>query len=243
MVQTKTKSSRGPSGVATLRVMAKHVIVVLDGDEYSFNKDSEKVPEALLNAPIAKNSAAFDASVTISARGDQLFNVRPADGSHVVKFKNFTHKKDSPPVPKLIAAKFVPTDKGGFTIDEHLQCTAIFEIVGGKFKGMDLIYTMWYLWEDDGTGVALLEGFPKKLKENTDFLNEVGLDKEDVIPFSDNVLPYLEELILGYDGELIATLNGKGWIDNIGPLPGGVTFKTPKKKTTKKKKKAQETVS
>lgn len=233
-IPIRTTSNRGPSGVAQVRVMSRLVKVQFkDGDLYEFPK--EDCPDELLNAPFAKKSDPVELSVSISQDGGTIFNARPAAGSHIVKFSRFTAARDQSPTPKLVErqVKQRRSDGRSFVIEEHFEYFALLGIAAGKFEGMELLYSMWYLWVDDD-GIALLEGANKRIQENMDLLRYGGVDvNEDTIPYSDNIIPYLETLLKGLDTPFLANLNGRGWIDSIAALPEGVAV-SPKKKVKRK---------
>lgn len=234
-IPVRTTSNRGPTGVAQVRIMSRIVKVQFDdGDLYEFSK--EDCPDELLNAPFAKKSDPVELSVSLSPDGGTIFNVRPASASHIVKFNRFTAPRDQSPTPKLVERQVKQRRKDGrsFVIDEHFEYFGLLEIVAGNYEGMDLLYSMWYLWVDED-GIARLEGPNRRVQENIDLLRFAGVDlNEDTIPYTDNVIPYLESLLQRLDTPFLANLNGRGWIDSISALPEGVDL-APKKKKAKRK--------
>jgi hypothetical protein len=80
----------------------------------------------------------------------------------------------------------------------------------------------------------------QKLEE---FLLVAGLDfASDEIPFSENVLPYLEKLLLSRGKKLVVSLSPEGWVDTIVEAPDMGEEPEPEK-AAKVEKKAEPAVN
>jgi hypothetical protein len=96
---------------------------------------------------------------------------------------------------------------------------------GWKFR-----FTLWYIFAEyyEGvtpTGTAYFHGSNRDIERNQSFLSLAGVPLEDEgfnIPFSDNVLPFLEEIIpTGKKAPIFQTQIENSWLakEPFGPAP------------------------
>jgi hypothetical protein len=167
-------------------------------------------------ASLATLPAGDKLSLRMSGDGSELYSIRPNDGSVVLNFDRFSAKKDELPQPKI--QKGGPREYNGkkWFAKDKLVFTAIFKIVSKKYKTMEVPYVLDYTfrqWEDT-TDVVIPMG-NKKCDQVIEFLKLCGWDEEaDSIPWSDNVLPFLEKVLRVKQKPILAVLKN-GWIDSI----------------------------
>ena len=203
---------KGPQGIARVNVSEKKVTVIFeDGDK--FDLTPADCPKYLVK------SGKY--AVSLNLEGTTMYNARPLGGSHLVRFKEFTHKKDEPPAPKIVSGG-LRTKKDGtrFVVDDSVQFGAIFQIVGPDHTGFELAYFVPYAFKNwsDETGIG-----GKGSQKLEAFLRSTGIDfSSDTIPFSDNVLPWLQKFLRTKNTLLIATLTKEGYIDTLASAPSGI---------------------
>jgi hypothetical protein len=222
----------GIYGSAQVRLTKKTVLVSMDdkknehgaviehGREYEIERE---------NAP--KGIEAGHWSVALNTKGDVLFSYRPLSGTFSAKFLKFAAAKDAPPAPQSEPSTY--RNKAGEVVngDPQLKFTAIILVDDTYEYPVKLPYR--YFQEDDKGNVTLEYGkLGNQVAKLIDFLDFCGV-KDSVIPYTENILPDLEQMILDEDREFIVKVN-KGWIDSFSP-PLVVSKK--KRKTTKKARK------
>ena len=177
--------------------------------------------------------------VTLSGDNNKIFNARPQGGSHLCQFIGFASRDAEPPTPRKIDAKTGTSKKGqAYKIPEHLEFTALFQILGGQWKGYQLANNVFYAFLPYEGGITQIKGTGSQKLE--DFLMVTGLDfATDDIPFSENVLPFLEKLLLSRGKKLIIGLSPDGWVDTIVQAPEGMGEEEPTKATVKIETKAE----
>jgi len=226
---------RGPQGLGTVKVLQSCVkIESEEGKIYEIAHD--KVAEGVV---VANGS---DISFSLSTNGDWLYNLRPANGSFFAKFVGFTKKKDDPiPVPKL--AKGGPrTSRDGksYFVPDRWQFTAIHEIINGNFAGAQYVQSLDYAFREADNGNTILVVSGGRTQRVEKFLDVVSGGSNYDIPYSDNILPDLEAILLK-KGAVYQIIVEKGWVNGINLLPEGITkemltaAKKPAAKSTTKK--------
>ena len=140
-------------------------------------------------------------------------------------------------MPRKVPAR---TGKRGdgqpFEIKEHLEFTALCTVTQGTWEGATVPINLEYHFEEDGsTGVtAQLIGRSRSKILLDSFLIHAGLNmEEDVIPWSENILPALEEKLQEAGQEFLMNLNDKGYVDTISAAPDAGSKKPAKKKKSK----------
>ena len=93
--------------------------------------------------------------VSLGAKRDKVYSIRPIKGVFLGKFKTFTSEKEKPPAPKM--------DRW-----DRISFTTILIIMEGKEKGMEVPLTLPYWFyedqDDEGRSVLGLEYHPKSTK-------------------------------------------------------------------------------
>lgn len=150
--------------------------------------------------------------VSMAENGKKVYGVRPINAVVKLKFKEFPAKKDSEPAPKTHNGKF----------GAYQTFSAVFEIVDGEFKGMEVPGSFPYDFvmteeEIQGKMHEVINAKKKKDSKNNDrlwdFLQVTGLATK-TMPWKENVLPTLQKYILR-DGKVFSGAIREGWIDSL----------------------------
>ena len=145
--------------------------------------------------------------VTLTSEGDGIMGLRPNNAMCKAKFSQFVAGEDDIPVPFLKESKF-----GG---DDYLAFIALLSL-GGEYKGMVQPFFMIYKFaEYDGN--LVIKGTGRSADMLQGFLEACGVWDQD-IPFSDNVLPTLQKMIL-VESKVFGLTIKDGWVDSIMELP------------------------
>lgn len=222
-IRTKNKTNNGMKGLAEVRVLSDYLRVIFkaDGDTYQVRKDGWERESGVYN-------------VTLNKANDEIAFASPPGRSdpYLVKFLEFSNRvgasEGNPgiPEPKI--------DPGGprqgrngqtYYAEDRLVFRAKLVVVEkGQYKGLNVIYTLPYLFAQDDLipTLALFEGSAGQRKLLEDFLLLNGMDMvKDEIPWSSNVLPWLEAKLQAADKIFTARLNEKGFIakEGLSPIP------------------------
>lgn len=129
-------------------------------------------------------------------KDNEILSASPLHGMFTGKFKKFFSMDGAIPEPRPVEARAGTSSKGKpYKIDAHLEFSAITKISDpADFAGMTVTDNMFYLFSDDG-GETALKGGGKSFEHVEGFLEATGADKA-VIPYSENVLPKLQKVIL-----------------------------------------------
>jgi len=219
----------GPSGRGAIRFNKTSVKVVAEsGDVYLFEYDD------LAQEIVQKNQKDIYYSLTVDEEG--LTAVRPWSDNHVGTFIGFTHESedgDDNGVPRINDIKGgkrerihpVSKKKQTWTEPDRRKFTAVLQITSGDFKDYTMLMGMDYPFVPYKSGLAKMY-LPRQTwmdkVENFLYLTGYDLDDED-IPWSDNVLEYLEPILLDRAGRHKFLINVEtGW-PSISRIPTGVT--------------------
>jgi hypothetical protein len=246
-IHSKTKSNNGLRGVAEVRVLAENLRVIFpDGDTYTVRKNGWDRESGHYN-------------VTLNRTNDEIKFISPPGRQepYLVKFLDFANRvgrsDDNPgvPEPKVKPAEYKTWPDGGRSfIPESLVFTAKFLVVEkGLYRGLTIpMNDIPYLFAPySTTGLAMIEGTKGQKAKLETFLQILGLDfVNDEIPYSANVLPWLEEKFLAAGKVLSLQLNEKGYVarDGLRAIPAYLVEglieeeKEPKKSKAAPKKKA-----
>lgn len=209
-------------------------VVSPDGDVWEFSK--EELSADLLKRIPKEGSKFKDMAISMSANGDVLYGFHPNSGSYIVKFKQFAAKKDELPAPRMMPGGERSNGKGGtWMAPDKLVCTAILTIEAGEYEGMEIPFTLDYVFERDRTGEAILNGSQKQNARWEELIEMTGADLNSLsIPYSSNVLPDIEP---EFGDSLFQCRVEKGYGKDISELPVGLSL--PKKKPAPAKPAAQ----
>jgi len=170
------------------------VVIVETGKEFvvSVKDCSKEVQEYIKSGEFV---------VSMSNDGDKIYSMYPYNGMFEGKVAKFSSKKDQPPAPLTKIGQ----NQQGQTYS-YLFFVVMIEIASGEFKGMQVPLFLRYNFEAYDVEVR---GETKKAtrynktiekSKHTAFLDEfmevAGIWDAGAIPFSDNVLPKLEQRAL-----------------------------------------------
>lgn len=231
MAQIIQKKTFGPQGNAKITMGNKVVRVQLNGEVYELPKDAwdAKRPNG-------------DYNVTLSKNFDKILSVRPVSpGTHIVQFKEFGNRTNEIPLPKIQRGGPRRNKNGGtYVAPDKLVFSAALEIAeGSQYDGLVIFDSLTYGFEPEpGTGDALIsmEG-QKDLERFESFMRVQGVDLASlVIPYSPNVLPWLESYMQNNTKPFMITTNDQGFIDTRSPVATALlNAKNGKKKSASKK--------
>lgn len=230
-MERKVKRNIGPQGRADVKQLKNDVRVIFhEGQkaegEYRF--DYDQVPD------VVRDGAMY---VRINKDADRLLGMKPIDkGTYFVEFAGFVSKRDSLPAPVMTEERTWQNKQTGAsgTIPSHLEFRAILRFIGKPYEGLEVTYPMWYLFKESESnpGTAMLHGTAGRIDQILEFLELNGFDPDvENIPYSENVLPKLEELLQRRVKEdnifFQVTLKDGGWVDSISAPPVGIDRPAP----------------
>lgn len=202
-IGTKKNSKRRSkiSGAATYKKSDTELVVVIDDldEELSFQVGSDKV---LFNPATTIDGRVF---TDVSSDKSKLMSVRPLVGTFFVKVKEFAKPEGQLPAPRHYE---IPVD-GGKRLWIYDAYTVLLEVVTGAWTGTVIPVNVHYTFIDSGDGeYASLELGGKHNSTAVVFLECAGLDFDaDSIPLSENVLPWLEKIIVERGRTFMAIVN------------------------------------
>ena len=195
---SELKANYGPSGLGSVRFNKQYVKVVSEGGD-TWTISYENVDPTIVQTH--RKACYFQ----LSPDETVLMAMRPWDGRHVCQFAGFTRRgeeEEAEPFMRKGGKRERPNPKSGkiskWVEPDRLRFTAVFTIVGGDWEDNGLLYGIDYLFRRASDGSTILSsnraGWLERLEN---FLDLCGFDRDsESIPFSDNVLPYLEALLL-----------------------------------------------
>lgn len=136
--------------------------------------------------------------VSLSSDGSQLFGIVPAKGTYVVRYGGMVSSNGELPAPKEIKGGPRKTKDGKktWTAPDYLAFTVLLRVLSANCKKMTIPYQLHYTFERyRDTDETVIPLGTKNFERTATFLQLAGLDfSKDSIPFSDNVLPFLDKL-------------------------------------------------
>lgn len=228
-VQSKVKKNVGVQGVADVRILKDALrINFADGDSYQIEKGDWKYPAGKYN-------------ITLTSQGDKVLFVSPPPlTTHLVRFEHFGNRgQNDIPSPYIQRGGPRQSKSGGsYYAPDELKASARLVVVGtSPYEGLGIVYTFPYSFEPQpGTPFTLISATASRLAKIEEFLRVAGLDLlKDDIPFSDNVLPWLESKFQSAGKIFQVALNDKGFVQTLTEVP---TYLLPPALTDKKSKAA-----
>jgi hypothetical protein len=217
--------------------IGKSTIIIYDEDETIRIPRPDGIPEYLC-LPMANQLESC--TVRTNGGGDMLYSLYPTGGTHIVRFKRFVAKPGELPMPRMVEGKDVKLRDGrSYYKPEHLQFTVLLEILNGDWEGAEMPLFLEYNFGRDKDGTAYLNGSKGQNKKVYDFLELAGFDVvQESLAYSDNVLPYLEQILSERDEPFMVTMEN-GYIKTLAEVPAGM-FKKAVKGATKKAKPVEE---
>ena len=228
-VMMKTKKNIGTSGLAEVRPLKDGLRIIFeDGDQYQVSNEGWERPAGKYN-------------ITLDQSNNKILWASPPPKSVcLVKFAEFGHRVNEVPEPNLKRGGVRKGKNGGtYVAPDELQTVAMLEIVDeSAYEGMRVPYTFPYAFERyQSTMNTQITASAGRLARIEEFFRVTGFDltTED-IPFSDNVLPWLEERLQDADKVFSISFNDKGYIESLTEIPEFLLpDKKPAKKTTRRK--------
>lgn len=212
-VPTKT-FGKGRSGIANVSVQGEKVYI-------TFEDNGQTISCLLADAPSYIRSGRQ--AVTLNSNNTEIYGARPIGGSYRCIFAGFAAKEGEPPTIRSVEARSGSKNGKPWKIPTHLEFTALFDVVSGKWKNYRLVYNLSYNFSrydpeddaDDASAITMITG--DKL---ANFLELCGMNFDnDSIPWSENVLVFLEKLLNARKRQVIISLNENGWVKDIGSVP------------------------
>ncbi len=232
MAQVNLKKSYGPQGPSKVTLGNKIVRIQMNGEVYELEKDAWDVMYS-----------AGEYDILLSKDLTKIVSLRPpSPGTHIVKFFNFGNRINEIPEPKIQRGGPRKSPNGGtYIANDKLVFTANLEIVeGSQYDGLRLSDIQTYGFEPvPGSGETMITMDGKRdLERFETFMRAQGINLADlVIPFSPNILPWLEKYLQENAKPFMVTTNDKGFIDTRSTIPAHLLpkDKKPAKKVSKKK--------
>jgi hypothetical protein len=221
METKQTKGMSGLYGMGQIRLTKTKVLVKMDPDSggESYEIDRENAPEDV---------EAGHFNIALSAAGDKMFSYRPIAGTFTAKFVKFAAPKDSAPAPVLEESKYKDAN-GNVKIGAPQQVFTAIILAGGQYE---YPVKLPYRFDEDDSGNTFIpyRKMGKRLEQLLNFLDVTGV-KEKAVPYTENILPVLEEMIEDEDRAFLITVE-RGWVTSFNP-----PLSQPKKAKAKAKKK------
>lgn len=226
--QKKYKSRKGPQGKGVVRLFDdRYKIAFANKEVYEIPADDAtgKYLDHIVEDEIAY--------IKMSPDEDQIWDMKPWNGSFFIRFVRFAAREDQPPTLKFREEKWIDTDDGGFPLHPADEFFPIFRIVGDTpWNGIEIMKSLEYVFvPQEGTNLTDLEGYKTPLQAVEEFM-EVMAEwnwESDALEWTDErggVLPQLESITQQRNGLGKATVKN-GWMKEIEQPPTGVNYDQP----------------
>lgn len=201
----------GPIGAAKVSIAGKVLQVVFVDSGEIVNLGTDALPEGVKKIP----SGLY--KVSLSHKKDRLYELYPLDGSVEVEFIGIAKKKGQPPFPRP-PFKREGTNRDGSTYPKDwLEFKVLNRIVSGPHTGLIVGFKLRYYFALGKDGFVAISGTGKHSQLLARWIDSVTGDASKVrVPFSDNVLPPLETVLLRESRPYMVVLE-KGWVNTIAP--------------------------
>lgn len=221
MPQFRVKKTFGPSGLADLRSNAKGVrIVFAEGDTYELPAGSTE-------------RASGKYFISLSQDLTKILGIRPVKGTYIAHFKEFGNRTNSIPDKKLQRGGPRQSKDGTkkWVQPDELVFVATLEIEDeGIYNGLTVTMNLPYSFAAAASGgVVDIYDSQRNLERLEEFFRSCGFDLAQDIPYSPNVLPFLERKLQDAGTPFMITTTDKGFVDTISPIPTGLMKPKAKK--------------
>lgn len=159
-------------------------------------------------------------SFSLNGKKDTIYSAYPAKGEFIVKFEGWALGKDEKlATPKRQVGDRTNKDGQSYHYD-YQSMTANLVVTEGDFKDIVIPYFLRYLYMEmdyDGKKVAAVKTSSKSVHapKLLEFMEATGLTAEDDLPpFSDNVLPFLQQHMLAKD-KTFKVIMKNGWVETV----------------------------
>jgi hypothetical protein len=203
--------ARGNSGIATVRVA---------GDKSKVKVTFEEDGKELITTEFPKELKAGKWYITLDSNNKKVFGYRPVNGLFVGKVNKFVARNDEVPTPQTHIGK-----------DWSYQYfTVLLEITKGDNKGLlipcMLRYNFTETTEDDKSVVAYCRPKSKYTPMLIEFMDCSGAWNKGVMPYKDNILPYIEKRVM-HEAKEFQFVIKQGWVDSFIPLDQPISETLP----------------
>ena len=204
----------GPRGVATIVTTKSKISVSYLDDQGNFTllmEDQTPAMREILEDREGKYHVSIDRDHL------KIISIAPVSGSYKARFLKFLAAKDTPPECKLRPSSKLPDGK---VIPEHMEFTCIYELTSSSVRGMTANYFLTYAFkmgEYEDQKLAILTGMGAQKLEKWMLLHGFNF-VEDSIPWSDNILPWLEKEVIKRGKIVQVEMSDKGYIKAIASL-------------------------
>lgn len=208
----------GEQGMATVKLLKDSVrISFVDGETYDIEKDLW--PE---------NLSGGEYNVTLNKGNTKLVGVKPPAGNYFVRFKEMGNRTDDVPMTKLQhGGQRVTKDGRSWYQPDRMVFHAVLEVSRGKYEGTQILVILPYAFaEYRDTGIVEITS--KSRRDVTDaekFLTLLGFNLAvDEIPYSANILPWLEAFLRDKNAEIMCGVSESGWanVKDMSVVPEGI---------------------
>lgn len=207
---TVVVKAKGPRGLAHVKVGKNKITVEFESGEIY----------AILPEDAPENITSGDFVVALNADKNQIYRVSPPKGAYVCKFKGFLRNKD-----KAFVIKDIPfQDFGKWRRPQHLEFYPVFEVVGKKCTGLEIVHSLYWVFKEHESGQIMITG--TGMKKVVEFLEICGLDfDKDDTPYKDDpqaLLQVYETLLLKKNKQIAVTLGqsdkGSVYVDSLAEM-------------------------
>lgn len=212
-VPMNLKNNFGESGYADVRLGKASVRVMFQsGTGYEVGLDQWDA---------ARPNGQYN--LTMSKDGTKILSIRPTAGTLILQFLEIGNRINEVPEPKI--------QKGGprqskdgkkkwFQPDSLVWSAKVEVLSPGKFKGLTGTVTLPYIFSPiPNSPYTQLSGSKNELERIEVFFRVNGFDLTSVdIPFSTNVLPWLEKKFVEVRHPFLGTFDEKGFINSPAEL-------------------------
>ena len=214
-MQVKEKKNIGEQGYANVKILKSFIKVTFDesGNVYEIDKEEWTHP----------SGGKFN--VTLNQQGNKFVSVRPVAGTYIAQFSGFGNRVDDIPEPKVWkGGPRQGKDGKRWWQDDRLMFYVEYTVIKGNYKGLTLLDFQPYLFERfQNTEYTVLTGSRSNINKVEAALSVNGFDFQTTeIPYEGNILPWLEEHLLGTCKEVLVNLKDNGFIESVTPLPEGM---------------------
>ncbi len=193
---------RGDSGVATVKV---------SGDGSKVKVIFDETGKEIVSTDFPKGIKAGKWFITLDGDNKKVFAYRPVNGLFIGKVQKFVAREGEVPTPQThIGADW-----------SYQYFTVLLEITKGDNKGLLVPCMLRYHFaeaqEEGKSVVAFSHPKSKYTPMLIEFCDVTGVWDKGVMPYKDNVLPYIEKRVLNQAKEFQFVMKG-GWVDSFIPF-------------------------
>lgn len=229
MVSVSVKKNVGDSGLAKVGIGKNSIRVAFQESGVNYELPLEEWKD---------NRPAGEYNVTLTSRNDKILAVKPIEGTYLFKFDSMGNVVNGVPEPAIQRGgpRSSRDGKKKWVAPDQIVWRANLEVVSeGRFEGLTVMYSLPYAFTSDPvSGNTQIVTRGKRDLETLDaFFRVVGFDLAGrEIPFSQNVLPWLETEFKKLGTTFMGKVNEAGFVNDLSVVPAELL----PKKTTKKAK-------